>query len=452
MKFAFSVEQLPAIFEDNWIASSGTPQFLGFNQISTDSRAIAAGDLFIALRGEQFDGHQFVEAALSQGAAAVIVAADYSLDSTHPIPHFTVKNTLRAYQQLGHWWRKQLNLPIIAVTGSVGKTTTKELIAGVLSRYGNVHKTQANFNNEIGVPKTLLALEADHDYGVIEFGMRAQGEIAELTQIAEPNISVITNVGTAHIGRLGSEEAIAKAKCELLAEMPKAGIAILNHDNSLLLSTAAQVWSGKQITYGLEAGDIQGTLNADGTMTVAGIELKLPLPGRHNALNYLAALAVAQVLGLDWQSLRSGIAVDLPGGRSRRYELDRDIVLLDETYNAGLESMKAALHLLKETPGKRHIAVLGTMKELGARSPEFHRQIGETVQALGLDRLFVLIDDPEAIAIAQGAGSIPTECLTTPAELIARVCQEIQPGDRVLFKASNSVGLNKVVQAVLAEL
>ena len=146
MKFAFSAEQLPAILGDNWIASSGAPQSLGFNQISTDSRAIAEGDLFIALRGEQFDGHQFVEEAISQGATAVIVAADYPLDRAHPIPHFAVKNTLRAYQQLAHWWRKQLNLPIIAVTGSVGKTTTKELIAGVLSRYGKVHKTQANFN------------------------------------------------------------------------------------------------------------------------------------------------------------------------------------------------------------------------------------------------------------------------------------------------------------------
>lgn len=234
---------------------------------------------------------------------------------THPqLPLFQVPDTLAAYQAIARWWRDQFSQPLIAVTGSVGKTTTKELIAAVLSTMGLVHKSQANYNNEIGVPKTLLELTPAHQYAVVEMGMRAAGEIALLTQIARPDIAVITNVGTAHIGRLGSEQAIAQAKCELLTTMPPSGIAILNQDNPLLLETAAQVWSGKTITYGLTGGTIQGTLQDAQTLSVGGMQLPLPLPGQHNALNYLAALAVAQVLGGELGTLGPGIDRDPTGG------------------------------------------------------------------------------------------------------------------------------------------
>ncbi|MCA1991333.1 MAG: UDP-N-acetylmuramoyl-tripeptide--D-alanyl-D-alanine ligase, partial [Coleofasciculus sp. S288] len=339
----------------------------------------------------------------------------------------------------------QFDSPVIAITGSVGKTTTKELIAAVLSTQGNVLKTQANYNNEIGVPKTLLELRPEHNYAVIEMAMRGMGQIALLTQIARPTVSVITNVGTAHIGLLGSEDAIAKAKCELLAEMPATGVAVLNHDNSRLIKTAATVWQGRTLTYGLEGGDLQGRLIDPQTLEVEGMQFSLPLPGRHNALNYLAALAVAKLLGVDWTPLTKGLAVAMPAGRSQRYDLPNDVVILDETYNAGLESMIAALHLLAETPGKRHIAVLGTMKELGERSPEFHCQVGTTAQQLNLDALLILVDDPEAEAIAQGAVPLQAECFSSHEAMVNRLKDLVQPGDRFLFKASRSVGLDRVV-------
>ena len=176
------------------------------------------------------------------------------------------------------------------------------------------------------------------------------------------------------------------------------------------------------------------------------MELPLPLPGRHNALNYLAALAVAKVLAIDFTPLVKGFSLNLPRGRSRRYQLPNNVVILDETYNAGLESMIAALQLLKETPGKRHIAVLGAMKELGERSPQFHRQVGETLKQLEIDQLLVLVNDPEAEAIAIGACGIPTHCFTTHEQLVKQLKESVQPGDRLLFKASNSVGLNRVVE------
>ncbi|MBN3941375.1 UDP-N-acetylmuramoyl-tripeptide--D-alanyl-D-alanine ligase [Nostoc sp. NMS9] len=416
--------------------------------IQTDSRTLKSGEIFVAFRGDKFDGHEFVPTAIAKGAIAAIVDFEYENPG---FPVLQVKDTLKAYQKLGQWWRDRFNIPVIGVTGSVGKTTTKELIAAVLGTKGRVHKTYGNYNNEIGVPKTLLELGAENDYAVIEMAMRGRGQIAELTQIARPTIGVITNVGTAHIELLGSEEAIAEAKCELLTEMPADGVAILNHDNPLLIATAAKVWHGKVLTYGFSGGDIQGQLIDNETVEVAGIQLPLPLPGRHNATNFLAALAVAKVLGIDWATLKSGVIVDMPTGRSQRFTLPNDVVILDETYNAAPEAMIAALQLLADTPGKRKIAVLGAMKELGERSQQLHQRVGETVRKLNLDGLLVLVDGQDAEAIALSAEGIPSECFATHAELVARLKTFVQTGDRLLFKAAHSVGLDRVVSQLRAE-
>ena len=424
--------------------------------IATDTRTLEGGEVFLALRGDNFDGHQFVAKARDLGAIAAIVDRDWQEELPH-FPLLRVDDTLKAYQSIAAWWRAQFSIPIVAVTGSVGKTTVKELIAAVLSTRGNVLKTQYNYNNEIGVPKTLLELSSSHNYAVIEMGMRGMGEIALLSQIARPSIAVITNVGTAHIGRLGSSEAIAQAKCELLAEMPAESIAILNHDHDRLMASAAKVWQGKTLTYGLEGGDLCGELLNNDTILLDGMELPLPLPGRHNAVNYLAALAVGKVLGIDWEVLKQGLSVQLPDGRARRYDLPQDIVILDETYNAGLESMLAGLRLLADTPGKRRIAVLGTMKELGDRAIEFHRQVGRAARDLHLDALFVFADFEEAAAMAAGAAGLPFVQVEDIArensreDLARHLMEFVTPGDRILFKASHSVELNRVLEKFRAD-
>jgi UDP-N-acetylmuramoyl-tripeptide--D-alanyl-D-alanine ligase len=420
--------------------------------ISTDTRTLKPGELFLALQGENFDGHQFLDVAKAQGAIAAITAVDAP---TSAVPQLRVTDTLAAYQAIARWWRSQFTIPVIAITGSAGKTTTKELIAAVLGQYGRVLKTKANYNNEIGVPKTLLELEPTHDFAVIEMGMRGPGEIACLAQIAQPDIAVITNVGTAHIGRLGSREAIAQAKCELLAELPKTSAAVLNADNALLMQTAQRVWSGQVLSYGLVAGDLRGYLLEGQTLQVEEQQFPLPLPGDHNALNYLAALAVARLLHLDWSPLHAGLQVTLPEGRAQRYQLAQDIVLLDETYNAGPESMAAALRLLAQTPGERRIAVLGAMRELGDHSIDLHQQLGALAAQLQLDGLLILGNDAEETAIAQGySNATSTKILqfTTHAELVSHLQSFLKPGDRLLFKASHSVGLDRVVAALRSDV
>lgn len=448
MSFSATLAQLSDVLVSTPATNAGDLAQIRATGICTDTRSLNAGEVFLALRGENFDGHAFVPAAVSKGAVAVIVDRLLPVE----IPQFVVKDTLKAYQDIANWWRRQFSVPVIAVTGSFGKTTTKELISAVLETQGKVLKTQQNFNNEIGVPKTLLELSSDDDFAVIEMAMRGAGQIAELAEIAEPTIGVITNVGTAHIGLLGSKEAIAEAKCELLAEMPAESTAILNFDNGLLMATAAQVWQGKTISYGLDGGDVQGKIIDAETVEVEGLRFKLPLAGRHNACNYLAALAVAKVLGISWENLQDGVAVILPEGRAKRYDLSGDLVILDESYNAGLESMKAALYLLAETAAKRHVAVLGTMRELGARSLEFHENIGETVRDLKIDALFILADEDEAKAMARGAVGVPVVevFVNTGPEaklaLLSRLKSFVSAGDCLLFKASHAVALDEVVE------
>lgn len=471
-----TLAQLVQILDATPLNLSDSTLELSATAITTDTRTLQSGEVFLALRGETFDGHDFVADAIAQGSLAAIVDTNFSPSGVNSelssaalseaktqsskLPLLQVQNTLLAYQSIAHWWRTQFSIPVIAVTGSVGKTTTKELVAAVLSALPNsrsstphphILKSQANYNNEIGVPKTLLELSTEHDYAIVEMGMRGPGEIALLSQIARPDIAVITNVGTAHIGRLGSEAAIAQAKCELLAEMPVSSIAILNHDTPLLTQTAKTVWPGKTITFGLTGGDIHGHILDSDTLLLDGLRFPLPLPGRHNALNYLAALAVARILGLDLTPLTQGLTVELPSGRAKRYELPHDVVILDETYNAGLESMLASLQLLAQIPGGRRIAILGTMKELGSRSPEFHHQVGLAAQALNIDQLLILADDPEASALAAGAGTLPTDRFTNPAQVVMRLQELVQPGDRLLFKASRAVGLDQVVNQFCRE-
>ncbi len=435
--------------------------------ICTDSRKLQAGQLFVALVGENFDGHEFVAQVIAQGAVAAVVQSD-RFTKESDLPLLIVPDTIAAYQAIALWWRLQCNLPVVAVTGSAGKTTTKELIAALLSYYTDpgksVHKSAANYNNDIGVAQTLLAIDpSQHSFVVVEMGMRGPGEIARLAHTAQPTVSVITNIGTAHIGRLGSQAAIAAAKCELLEQTPADGIAVLNGEDRLLLQTASRVWHSNTVTYSMADGkansDFGGSINSEivgelegDALRVQQLTWQMPLTGRHNALNFLAALGVLRALGLDLQIAHQEAAHDianfsLPSGRAQVHHLTDDVIILDETYNASPEATIASLNLLASTPGRRRWAILGTMKELGAMSNSLHTKIGKTVACLGIDCLLVLLDG-EADAILLGAGdklSLGRGC-ASHAEIVTTLLKLVEPGDRLLFKASRSVSMDLAVQ------
>ena len=415
--------------------------------ICTDSRQLKAGDFFVPLVGERFDGHRFLEQLPALGGQGAVV----SLDWTAPLPsgllHWRVDDTLAAYQQLALLHRRQLGLPLVAVTGSAGKTTTRELIRAVLAPLGAIQASDGNNNNDIGVPLTVLGAGSDHAALVIEMGMRGPGEIARLSRCTEPDVAVITNIGTAHIGRLGSREAIATAKCEITAALHPQGVVVIPAGDPLLEQALAAVWQGRVLRVRLEddpdiTADLIGAVRND-RLLLDEASIPLPLDGRHNARNLLLALAVGSHLGVDPASAAQ-LQVNIPGGRNRRLQ-QGGLTLLDETYNASPEAVLAALDLLADQPGRR-FAVLGTMLELGDRSIELHQQVAARAAALKLDGVVLVDGGDEGHAMANVASGLDRLALVaTPEAAAAPLGQWLKAGDVVLLKASRGVALERLI-------
>ena len=425
-----------------------------FEHISTDSRALQPGDLFIPLRGERFDGHDFLDAAVSVGVAGALIARDWAGYVPEQLATVVVDDTLSAYQQIALAWRRQLHCPVVAVTGSAGKTTTRELIKACLSPLGAIESSVGNENNDIGVPRTMLRSNSSHAGLVLEMGMRGLGEIHRLSVCAEPDVAVITNIGTAHIGRLGSRAAIAQAKCEITDRLKPSGLLVIPAGDPLLEAEVSRVWSGRVQRVALSDDPLEpGTPAPDWVAQLQGQSIELasqglkltnPLEGRHNARNFLLALAAAQELGVTAEQLRD-LSVSLPGGRSRRLSIN-GINILDETYNASPEAMLASLELLQQQPGGRRYAVVGTMLELGEQSLSLHRQVGEKAAALELDGLVVVASEPEASAVMQGAAGLSKlVCVASPEAAAEPLKQWLRPGDHVLLKASRGIALERLI-------
>ena len=453
-----------------------------FTAVATDSRRLASGALFVPLVGERFDGHAFLETVLTASAAGALPlaggavaqrdslssAAAHALASRSGRPLWLVDDTLLAYQQLGGLWRRQLGCPLVAVTGSAGKTTTRELIRAVLQPLGPVVASSGNENNDVGVPLTLLRAGADCAALVVEMGMRGLGEIERLSRCAEPDVAVITNIGTAHIGRLGSREAIGTAKCEITAALRPDGLIVIPAGDPLLEAALARVWQGRVRRVALAAeqagfdpalppAERLGVLEADGrelaVADAAGRELlrlAMPLEGVHNARNLLLALAVAEELAVPLAALQE-LQVQVPGGRSRRLEL-AGVTVLDETYNASPEAVLAALELLAARPGRR-FAVLGTMLELGERSLELHAAVARRARDLGLDGLVVVDGGAEGGAMLEAAAGLPrlvrVDGVTAAVEPLLAW---LEPNDQLLLKASRGVALEALLPPLEASL
>jgi len=376
--------------------------------ISTDSRKVQKGELFVPIKGEKYDGHDFIDNAFKNGAAATLSGLKYSDRSGHAV--IKVEDTINALGKLAAYYRKKYNIPFIAVTGSVGKTGTKDMIACILAQKYNVMKTAGNFNNEIGLPLTILGLNPLHEAAVVEMGMSSIGEIAKLSNIARPDISVITNIGISHIEKLGSQENILKAKMEILEGMDAGkGVLILNADDRILREI--KIDSGiRTVFYGIETdADVQAQ-NIAVTGNTAEFNIKLagktykvviPVPGKFIIYNALAAIAATLELKMEPLSILKGLSQYQPGPMRMNIEVRSGYTIINDAYNANPDSMKAAVEVLMTMDGRRKIAVLGDMLELGKWADDAHLRTGKFAYGSGVD-VIVGVGEKGSI-IADGA-------------------------------------------------
>jgi UDP-N-acetylmuramoyl-tripeptide--D-alanyl-D-alanine ligase len=420
-------------------------------QVTTDSRSVQKDALFVALKGERFDGHDFVVEAFQKGAAAVLV--------DEPIPEgpgvlFRVPDAPRALQDLASYYREKFLFPVIAVTGTNGKTTTKEMTAGVLSTHYTVMKTEGNFNNLIGLPLSLFKWSRSGELAVVEMGMNHFGEIKRLCEVARPTHGVITNIGKGHLEFLKDEAGVARAKAELLESLAVKGLAFLNGDDPHL--RPYRQTAGKTITFGFDKGcDLAGKdpgYDRFGfpKMTVEGQFIRLSIPGRHNLSNALAAIAVGRAFGIPWAEIQENLW-RFKGLDNRAEPLRLSgLLILNDTYNANPSSMEQALLMLRDTVGiNRRLAVLGDMLELGETDFQEHVRVGELASSLGFNALYCTGKNmKQAAEAARRNGIRRAEWFDSKTKLIKALLPEMAPGDGILVKGSRGMKMEDVVEAV----
>ena len=432
----------------------GSP--VAFIGCSTDTRRLHPGSMFVALRGENFDGHDFVMTAQEQGAVALLIEKPVDCH----LPKLLVHDTRKALKTLASFWRQQFDLPVIAITGSNGKTTTKEMVRSILAQQGEVLANQGNYNNEIGVPLTLFQLGKQHHYAVIEMGANHAGEIATLTHLAQPNVAVITQCAPAHLDGFKDIVGVAKAKGEIFTGLQNGGTAVINFDDAY-----AQLWlSQLEIinariflnisSFGIEnqaevmAKDIR--LNADSSdfilHTRSGqIEIHLPFLGRHNIMNALAATACTLACGCSLTSIREGLQnVQAVKGRLQRCQGIKGTILIDDTYNANPASLHAALKIFKNF-SPPYCLVLGDMNELGSQSDVFHQQAGQLAREAGVKHLWAIGSMTRYSVESFGQGA---QHFVNHEELINALSQELPQGATVLVKGSRGMQMEQVIHAL----
>ncbi len=429
----------------------GKAKTLSFSGVSTDTREVVPGQLFVALSGPHFDGHDFVAYAIQKGAVAAVVA--HPVDA--PAPQIIVSDTQRAYAQLAANWRQQFVIPLIAITGSNGKTTVKEMLAAIMSRKGSVLATQANFNNEVGVPRTLLDLRAEHIAAVVEEGASRPGDIAYLTAFVQPTVAMVTNAAGAHLEGFGSLDAVAKTKGEIFEHLPASGVAVINADDAFADLWRSQAGDRSITHFSLSVesnAEVRGELTADGLLrifTPAGdVQVALPLEGRHNIANALAATAAALAAGAGITDVKTGLeSMQVVPGRLQRKAGMHGAQIIDDTYNANPASLKAALDVLAQYPGDRYLA-LGDMAELGAKALEYHQQAGRQAREVGVSRLYAVGECSQHAAQAFGEHG---QHFTAQDALISRLQADLHKGVTLLVKGSRSAQMENVVAALSVE-
>lgn len=425
-----------------------------FTDVCTDSRGIAEGSLFLPLQGERFDGHGFINSALESGAVGCITARER--ESYIPGKFYVkVRSTQRALRDLAAYYKNLFHIPFISVTGSVGKTTTKDMIAAVLSTKYKVLKTEGNFNNDIGLPLTVLRLDHSYEMCVLEMGMDHAGEIDYLAELVKPDVAVITNIGDAHIEHLGSREGIFNAKCEVLPHLKEDGLAVFSGDDEFLLTlrekqnNAVFVGKGEGLEYMAYDVDSAASHMTCTIRTPKGqFGAHIPALGAHMIYPTLMAVAIAEHFGMAHDEIARGIRGFLPTKmRMNIIRCPGDVVILNDAYNANPQSMRAAASVLGDAHDRRRVAVVGDMKELGPGSELFHRAVGGYFAAAGIERLIAIGD--LARFMAEGAeedGRVQTDYYPGLDEAREALLRELRPGTTILVKASRSMAFERIVE------
>ncbi len=428
-----------------------------------DNRQVTPGALFVAIKGERLDGHTFVESAVKAGAAAVLVHQDVETS----VPVIRVEDTEKAFLDLAREYRNLFDIPVVALTGSVGKTTTKEMIWCVLNAKYNAHKTEGNLNNSIGVPRVLLGLNEDHTAAVIEMGMNHKGEISVLTKTALPNMAVITNVGVSHIENLGSREGILAAKLEILEGLKPGSTLILNTDNDMLSTVKESDFDNKfKIrTYAIKTdADVTATdiiykeASTEFTASVKpsiSFKVVLPTTGEHNVYNALAAISVGIEEGIEPQLMAKALLNYVPAGMRELVEVVGGVTLVEDCYNASPDSVRALSNTLriKGEGGHRKIAVIADMLELGSYSEEGHRNCGKYLAEAGVDMLLTYGELAKYVADeAKKCGVLRVFEFDSKEELAKHLSAILKEGDVVAFKGSRGMKLEDVIDLVKGEL
>lgn len=457
MKPVYGVEELAAAV-NGAIHGSRDAEVCG---VSTDSRTVEPEELFIPLKGERFDGHRYIDAALARGVRVFLAEAG-GYDTALLPPGATcisVPDTLRALGDLAAFHRNRFAIPVAAVTGSNGKTTTKEMLASILGRTGPGLKTAGNLNNLIGLPKMLLQLGEEHRWAVLEMGMSEPGEIDRLAEMTRPEVGVITNASAAHLLSMGTVEAVASAKGELFQRLPAGSCAVFNADDPLVAALPSPA-GVRRLSFGLGRADVRGErieeFGREGqgfviALPSGGIAVRLKALGRHNVLNALAAAATAYALGVAPDDIRAGLEAFVPVDKRLAPEELNGILLIDDSYNANPASMKAALLTLRQVKETgRAIAVLGDMLELGDAEKEAHEEVGR-LAASSVERLYLIGPMAETVAAGAVAGGLSKSSIVVAnehEEIIADLLAAVKTGDCILVKGSRGMRMETVAQAV----
>ncbi len=454
----FSLLEINDVLGDIKNLNDGKKHFLNFKNISIDSRTLLKNDLFIAIKGKNFDGHSFLPEVLKKGAIAVVIKKGMQKSLPRDFPYWLVNDTLEAFQKLTLLKRKKLNIPMIAITGSVGKTTTKEMVGEVLKKLGRIKLSHANFNNEIGVGLSILAADIEDKALVLEMGMRGLGQIENLSKYSEPDIAVITNIGTSHIGLLGSKKNITHAKCEISKFLNPKGVVIIPADDLFLEETLKDYWSGRVIKVELLNIDkqkksfkkddtLQGFYNpSNKTILIEENTFQISFDGFHNASNFLFAYAVAKELGIDFESF-SKFDFKILEGRNRIFNSVKTTIY-DESYNASPESVKACIENLLEKP-RSHFFIFGSMQELGDESEKYHKEIFDLINNSNIVKCIFICDKKSENGYSSYLKNNKKFLFLNDIKDVPKeINKSTKKGDSILIKGSRCWELEKIIEFI----